>query len=110
MNPFEWGIDAAVEGYLYNICETLGWHDSNGWGPIPLPWSEIRAYSKCMRELNEPWEFEAIRRMSVAYCAGLSSKEHLDPALWKRYQGLIKPLVTPSDPGVARVAAVALEI
>lgn len=50
----------------------LGWATTDGMGNIlPLPWSEISAFSTVTEVIAEPWEAQQLRAMSQAYVAGL---------------------------------------
>ncbi len=40
-----------------------------GW--IPLPYSELEAFGRTTRRISDPWEYETLREMSVAYVSGL---------------------------------------
>lgn len=39
---------------------------------IPVEWPDIVAFSIATRRITEPWEFELIYQMGVAYCEGKS--------------------------------------
>lgn len=50
----------------------LGWCAVDGMGAtLPLPWSEIDAYSRAAGLDLDPWEARQIRAMSAAYVDGL---------------------------------------
>jgi hypothetical protein len=44
---------------------------SNGFGPNPLAWSEIRAYCELMQARLDPWEIEAIKVVDDEYLASV---------------------------------------
>lgn len=87
----------------------MGWVHSTGFGPSPLPFVEIESHVRCMGMEWEPWEFDAARNVSAAYGIGCMSEEHLDPALWSVYKGLLPPLVLPSGETEAKLATLAQE-
>jgi hypothetical protein len=39
----------------------------NGSGEMPLRWSDMTAYDQALNLKLEPWEFEIIHAMSIAY-------------------------------------------
>jgi hypothetical protein len=49
---------------------------SNGFGPTPISWSEILAWSALMREPLEIWEIQAIRYIDVIYLSVASKDAH----------------------------------
>lgn len=59
-------------------------YDSSG-EFVPLLWSTLYHYAKSTDEISEPWEFKALRKMSVGYVEGRTAG--VDPfckvpALW----------------------------
>ncbi|MCC0013869.1 MAG: hypothetical protein H6881_08325 [Rhodobiaceae bacterium] len=42
---------------------------------IPTAWAEIDAFGRATGILSEPWEYVALRKMCVAYFAGMKSGE-----------------------------------
>ena len=82
-------------------AQSLGWVMNTGFGPAPLSWTEIRAFAKSTKAISKPWEFEAIRAMSVAYLSALDND--LDPAKSKQYAGILLPLVLPTNPQEAKL-------
>ena len=105
----EWGVSDTVEGYLLTSAQNLGWTTGTGFGPSPLTWAEIDAYARCTGDLKEPWEFQTIRDMSMAYIVGYQSDSTVDPAEWTRYKGLMMPIVLPLDAGRVKVTAKVVE-
>ena len=109
LDPLDWGVDPAAEGYLLEACQNLGWCGFAGMGePVPIPWAEIKAYNDIADALSEPWEFQAIRDMSKAYVIGNAHGKELDPATWVQYTGLLMPLILP--PSKAAVEVMAVEV
>lgn len=52
---------------------------------IPLSWGTIAAYAQCTHEVEEPWEFRALIKMSRAYHDGKAKGSDLfcmPPHLW----------------------------
>ena len=109
LNPLDWGVSASVEGYLLTSAQNLGWCMPTGFGPAPLTWAEIYAYGQATGDLKEPWEYQVVRDMSVAYLAGHLSEVGVDPAEWILYKGLMMPLLPLRDKGRARLAQVTVE-
>ncbi len=76
--------------------DQLGWCDFDSMGGTqPHSWSELKGYSEALGLDLEPWEFSAIRSMSLSYVEGYirgSSPMVVSPA----YVGKPK-----DDPGLA---------
>ena len=78
LDPIAWGVDPASEGYLLEACQNLGWCSFAGMGtPVPISWSEIKAYNDLADGMTDPWEFQAIRDISSAYVMGNLNGGHL---------------------------------
>ena len=105
LSPLRWGVDKSAEGYLLEAMQNLGWCQSGGMDAAPLSWAEIKAYADCTRDLSEPWEFQTLRDMSMAYLRGYRADLHAeDPAVQPRHVELgIAPIVHVFDRDVARM-------
>jgi len=64
-------VTLAAGQYLLDALMEAGpaKHDPMG-GERPLEWIDLWAYSQTTRAVTEPWEFEALIRMSRAYVEG----------------------------------------
>lgn len=72
--------------YLIPIWSDLGRAGSNGYGPIPLPFTEIEAYARLER--LTPLEARLIRKMSSAYVSGFArGKDVFGIAPWEDADG-----------------------
>lgn len=49
----------------------MGFAEQGAFGQQPISWAEALAYGQATAELEQPWEFKALIRMSRAYCEGL---------------------------------------
>lgn len=47
---------------------------NNGFGPNPIPYSEIDAYSRLTAQSFDPWEVAAIRALDDAYISAAAEK------------------------------------
>ena len=93
MHPADWGVDIKVSGYLLDACAEMGWAATNGMGPVPLPWTEIRAYGESTGQCFKPWEARTLRSVSECYVHAYTSTDELDPAYWTRYEGALRPFI-----------------
>lgn len=85
------GVDNLVAA-----LNDLNWCKEGFNGPVPLEWTDIRAY---MRLTNAPYdaiECGAIIATSRAFVRGFRDKRRADPAFWDEYHGLLMPL-SPAD-------------
>lgn len=57
----------------------MGWVQSAGMGLAPLSATEIYSWSRLTRTEVEPWEFQAMRAASSAYCAESASDNQIEP-------------------------------
>ena len=57
----------------------LGWCQHAGMGMAELSHAEIAAWCQLMQTELEPWEVQAIRATSRAYCQQGSSKDQREP-------------------------------
>lgn len=63
-------------GYLWAIFTNLHRaRGSGGFGPNPIGWQDILAYSTLMRIDFAPWEVEAIRALDDAFLETRSNEE-----------------------------------
>ena len=62
----------AALSYLWNhfamLHRTRG---SNGFGPNPISWSEMKAYVEMTGSRLEPWEVEAIRQLDEEFLTSM---------------------------------------
>lgn len=47
----------------------------NGYGPNPIPYTEIDAFCRLTETALDPWEIEAIRALDDAYLTAANQKE-----------------------------------
>ena len=59
-----------VDHPLVDVAASLGWCMSGGMGPAPLTAGEVMAWCEGMGESLTPWEFDMVRRMSLAFVVG----------------------------------------
>ena len=65
--------------YLWAHLQDAGLCAQSGMGPVPLPSTELQAWSQGTGTALAPWEFRALRAASRAYVAQLSSKDDAPP-------------------------------
>ena len=65
--------------HLLRYLEDIGWAQPSGMGIGGISSTEIMAWSRGMGISLDPWEFEAIRRASRAYCQQFSSNDSREP-------------------------------
>ncbi|GAA6162568.1 hypothetical protein NBRC116590_02720 [Pelagimonas sp. KU-00592-HH] len=57
--------------HVYNAFLELEKVASNGFGLMPISWTEIDAYARLTGEIRTPLEAQLVRNMSKAYIEGL---------------------------------------
>lgn len=62
--------DVGDADYLLRAFHELGRKMAGPMGSGPLAWSEIVAYAAATGQISSPWEFRALREMSVAFIDG----------------------------------------
>ena len=61
--------------YLWTIfAELHSGRGNNGFGPLPLSYSEIDAWSRLTAQPLRPWEVAAIKRIDTAYIGHAATK------------------------------------
>lgn len=50
---------------------------SSGWGPLPISYMEIDAWSRLTSTVLEPWEVDAIRRLDMIYLSAQAENAEL---------------------------------
>jgi hypothetical protein len=57
--------------YLWKIFGRLSSRrGSNGFGPLPIGWSDLDAFSRMSQTKLQPWEIEIIEDLDALYLAG----------------------------------------
>lgn len=74
-------LPACEAKHLLDHLDSLGWVMSPGMGLSPLTATEIFSWSYMTRTPLEPWEFQAIRTASSAYCVQSQTEQTIEPAL-----------------------------
>lgn len=54
-------------GYLLQAFFEAGAFVITGMGRVPLDWPTLHAYAQATGAISEPWEYQALTRMSRAY-------------------------------------------
>jgi len=74
-------INEESAGYLIGLWQEAGLMSSNGMGPVPLSWVDIRAWEESCEVDIPVWEKLVIRELSEAYVSELLlTKEKMRPA------------------------------
>lgn len=73
------GLPGVEADYLLQAVAEMGWSQAVGMGAAALSHTEIAAWCALMQTDLEPWEVQAIRSASHAYCAQSSSKDPREP-------------------------------
>lgn len=68
--------DSLGGDYLLHALKRIGFYSTFGEGRCVLTWAEIHAFAQATQAVSEPWEMEALRRMSGAYLGGLHRGEN----------------------------------
>jgi len=55
--------------YILDWTGEAGLYENGANGPMPLSWTEIKAWAELMGMLVAPWEAALIRELSTAYCS-----------------------------------------
>jgi len=61
------------------VLDSLGWCMAAGMGVAPISASELLSWCRGMDHPLDPWEFEAVRSASRAYCSQLASDDPREP-------------------------------
>lgn len=69
--------DSIGGDYLLKALNRIGFYSHFGEGRCVLTWAEIHAFAQATQAVREPWEMEALRRMSSAYLGGLRQGENV---------------------------------
>ena len=70
-------VEAA---HLLDALQSMGWCQPAGMGVAPLSASEILAWSTLTENPVLPWEYEALRAASAAYCSQSTRDDAIEPA------------------------------
>lgn len=73
------GLPAVEASHLLRYLNDMGWVQPSGVGMTAISSTEIMAWSNGMRVHLDPWEFEAIRRASRAYCEQFCNNDGREP-------------------------------
>jgi hypothetical protein len=73
------GLPSVEAEYLLQAVADMGWGQPAGMGVAALSHTEIAAWCALMQTDLEPWEVQAIRAASRAYCAQSTSKDPREP-------------------------------
>ena len=66
-------VEVEHGGYLLRALQEAGWHAvAPMGGAMPLSFADAHAFALCTEQVSEPWEKEALVKMSRAYCQGLA--------------------------------------
>lgn len=78
-NPKPLNLPSVEAEHLLPVLDSLGWCMAAGMGVGPISAAELMAWSQGMQHPLDPWEFEAVRSASRAYCAQLASEDPREP-------------------------------
>ena len=73
------GLPEVEAMHLIQALDHLGWCESAGMGVAPIRWAEIQAWQALMQACLEPWEAQAIRLASQAYCSVATDPDAPEP-------------------------------
>lgn len=77
--------------YLLDWLSDLGFVSAGGMGPAPLSALEMQAWCQMTNTALQPWEFDALRAASRAYCAQSVAKDPFAP--WADRESSARPTV-----------------
>jgi hypothetical protein len=73
------GLPAVEAQHLLEVLHSVGFSQPAGMGMAAVSFSEVMAWCQAMQHPLEPWEFEAVRAASRAFCSQLSSDDPREP-------------------------------
>ena len=72
----EYDVPDIPGAYLLDALMECGPTQISGGVDVPLSWSEILAYAQATMTIAEPWEMQALARLSREYLIGRTEGEH----------------------------------
>lgn len=73
------GLPGVEAEHLLQVLRSVRFSHAAGMGVAPVSALELMAWCQGMQHPLDPWEFEAVRLASAAYCAQLSSDDDREP-------------------------------